>query len=301
MSREELINEWIAGRLSTEDLDKKIAGAEDADQLKEIISRSQMLDVPKKRTKEEAWQLLSSQIEAGDHAKVVRLNPSIIFTIAASVALIALASYFIFTLPESVEAPRGQHISHLLPDGSQVWLNADSEISYRNFGQDEDRKVKLTGEAYFDVKKGGSFEVIGENGTVTVLGTSFNVNLRDNTLAVSCFKGSVVVKNKTGQSQTLRAGQSTRSAEQTLTPATRFKAEKEASWLTGDFYFEAAPLEKVFAELERQFNVDIVYKRNDVRTYTGYFNNSNLDEALQLIFQPMSLPYRKEGDKIYVE
>jgi transmembrane sensor len=301
MNREDLIKEWIAGRLSTEDLDKEIKDDLELANLKKVISTSSELDVPKKRTKEEAWQLLSSRIETKDQTKSVRLNPYVLLSVAASITLIVLASYFIFTLPETVNAPRGQHISHILPDGSQVWLNADSEISYRNFTAQENRTVNLIGEAYFDVKSGGSFEVKGRNGTVRVLGTSFNVNQRDDGLEVSCFRGSVEVKGNDGQSRTLKAGQVTHNQDGNLTMPTKFNAEKGASWLTGDFYFESIPLEKVLAELERQFNVEIIYEDKEPRTYTGYFNNRNLDEALQLIFDPMSLTYKKEGDKINVQ
>jgi len=301
MNREELIKEWIAGRLSTEDLDKKIKDDIELANLKKVISTSSELDVPKKRTKEEAWNLLSSRIETKEQSRSVNLNPYVLLSIAASLTLIVVASYFIFTLPETVTAPKGQHISHILPDGSQVWLNADSEISYGNFSEQETRTVNLTGEAYFDVKSGGIFEVKGPNGTVRVLGTSFNVNQRDDVLEVSCFRGSVEVRGNDGQSRTLKAGEATRKEHGTLTTPAKFNSEKQASWLTGDFYFESMPLEKVLVELERQFNVEIIYNDQVPRTYTGYFNNADLDEALQLIFEPMSLTYKKEGNKIYVQ
>jgi transmembrane sensor len=300
MNQEDIIREWIAGRLSTEELDEKIKDSEELESLKKIISGSKNLDVPEKRTKAEAWDLLASRIDEKDHSKVVRLKPYVLISIAASLTLIVVAAYLIFMLPESVSAPRGEHISHILPDGSQVWLNADSKISYRDFSQQEDRKVTLKGEAYFDVKEGGSFEVTGEYGTVRVLGTSFNVSQRKG-LQVSCFKGSVEVTNSDGKSVTLKAGNTTLTKDRTLTTPSRFNAEKEASWLTGDFYFESASLEQVLAEVERQFNVEVIYQAKDPRTYTGYFNNRDLDEALQLVFQPMSLSFRKEGNKIYVE
>jgi transmembrane sensor len=301
MNQEDIIREWIAGRLSTEELDEKIKDREELESLKKIILGSKKLDVREKRTKAEAWDLLSSRIEEKDHSKVVRLKPYVLISIAVSLTFIIAAAYLIFMLPEKVTAPKGEHISHILPDGSQVWLNADSKISYRDFSQQENRKVTLTGEAYFDVREGGSFEVTGEYGTVRVLGTSFNVRQRKG-LEVSCFKGSVEVTNTSGKSVTLKAGNTTLTTKDlTLATPARFNAEKEASWLTGDFYFESTSLEQVLEELERQFNVEVIYQGKDPRTYTGYFNNRDLDEALQLVFQPMSLSFRKEGNKIYVE
>ncbi|HEX6889449.1 MAG TPA: FecR domain-containing protein [Chryseolinea sp.] len=300
MNQEDIIREWIAGRLSTEELDEKIKDREELESLKKIILASQNLDVREKRTKAEAWDLLASRIDEKDHSKVVRLKPYVLISIAASLTLIVVTAYLIFMLPETVKAPKGEHISHILPDGSQVWLNADSRISYRDFNKQDERKVTLRGEAYFDVREGGSFEVTGEYGTVRVLGTSFNVSQRKG-LQVSCFKGSVEVTNNSGKTVTLKAGNTTLTKDLTLTTPTRFNAEKEASWLTGDFYFESASLDQVLEELERQFNVEVIYQSKVPRTYTGYFNNRDLDEALQLVFQPMSLSFRKEGNKIYVE
>lgn len=300
MSQDEIIREWIAGRLSTEELDKMISEKEELESLKKVISASKDLSVPHKKTKAQAWEQLASKIEEKHTSKVVRLNPYILVGLAASLTLIIVVSYIVFIAPESVKAQKGEHISHLLPDGSQVWLNADSKISYRNFSQKEERKVVLKGEAYFEVKDGGSFEVTGEYGTVRVLGTSFNVSHRQG-LRVSCFKGSVLVTDNEGRQVTLKAGTSTQYKDNGLSAPSRFNAEREATWLTGDFYFEGAALQQVVNELERQFDVEIIYNGKDPRTYTGYFNNRDLDEALQLIFQPMSLSYKKEGNKIYVE
>jgi ferric-dicitrate binding protein FerR (iron transport regulator) len=299
MDREDIIKEWIAGRLSTEELDKMIKERAELESLKKIISGSKELRVTHKRSKAEAWEMLAARIDE-NQTKGVKLKPYVLISIAASLSLILVVAFILFGLPESVKAPKGKHISHVLPDGSQVWLNADSKISYRDFDQKSERKVTLKGEAYFDVREGGRFEVTGEYGTVLVVGTSFNVSQREG-LHVSCFKGSVQVITKDGNQLMLKAGNSTRIKNDKLTSPSRFNAEKEATWLTGDFYFEGASLEYVLSELERQFNVDVVYEGKDPRTYTGYFNNRDLDEALQLIFQPMSLSYKKEGNKIYVE
>ena len=300
MDQEDIIKEWIAGRLSNEELDKMIKERADLEPLQKIISGSKDLGVPHKRSKAEAWDMLASQIVEKDHSKGLKLKPYVHISIAASLSIILLVAYILFALPESVKAPKGEHISHLLPDGSQVWLNADSKISYRDFNQQGERKVTLKGEAYFDVREGGRFEVTGEYGTVIVLGTSFNISQR-NGLRVSCFKGSVQVTNKEGQQVTLKAGNKTRIEKSVLEKPSRFNAEREATWLTGDFYYDSISFEEVIAELERQFDVEVVYEEKDPRTYTGYFNNRDLDEALQLIFQPMSLTYKKEGNKIYVE
>ena len=78
--------------------------------------------------------------------------------------------------------------------------------------------------------------------------------------------------------------------------------DKKTTWRQGDFYFEGKPLKIVVDELERQFNVEIILQGDDSRLYTGYFSNKNLDEALEMVFKPMSLNYTRETEnKITVQ
>jgi len=301
MEREDLIKEWLEGRLSSDELDKRIQGDKALSDIKNIITRSAGLNTPEKRTKEEAWALLSSKIEQSKPEKTIRFNPYISLSIAATVTLVAFVLYSTFLKPERILAPKGQHISHILPDDSEVWLNADSELTYRSFGRKDERTVQLKGEAFFNIKNGGHFEVVCEYGTVAVLGTSFNIKQRDRSIEVACFTGTVKVTNNEGVPVTLKAGEFTRVTDQTLASPAAFNTEKEASWRAGDFYFEGVPLESVLSELERQFNIQVQYESTTPRSYTGYFNNKDLNEALQLVFQPMSLDYTKDGNQIIVK
>ncbi len=94
-----------------------------------------------------------------------------------------------------------------LPDLSQVKLNAQSRLTFNKKSWNKKREVVLDGEAYFKVAKGSKFSVITKDGTVTVLGTQFNVKHRDNYFEVVCFEGSVGVEYKES-SVTLKPGYS---------------------------------------------------------------------------------------------
>ena len=150
-------------------------------------------------------------------------------------------------------------MTHLLPDGSTVILNADSELSYTASDFDQAREVTLKGEAFFEVTPGSPFLVKGEQGSVEVLGTSFNAYFRNQQLEVSCFTGSVKVS--TGESShMLEPGQLTKSGEsEPLSKPATFDQNKVASWRTGEFYFDQVPLSEVLQELQRQFDLEIVY------------------------------------------
>lgn len=228
----------------------------------------------------------------------ITLKPSLFVIIAASFGFLILL-YSLFLGDTVIRTPKGQHLAHTLPDGSQVWLNADTEIRYKDFARESERNVELKGEAFFRIVNGGNFSLNGDYGTVTVLGTSFNVNQRKD-LKVACFRGTVLVSNTKGHSVKLKPGQASL-ARDTLLTFRKFNAAREASWLTGDFYFHNAPLEEVLEEVQRQFNIEILYNNEVARTYTGYFNIKDMDNALRTIFGSLSMHYRKEESQIIVE
>ena len=185
-----------------------------------------------------------------------------------------------------------------LPDGTGVTLNALSSISY-NENWDVARKVWLSGKARFDVAKGTTFEVITEKYVTTVLGTSFDVSYEDETIEVSCYSGKVEVSDGS-QRQILTAGERA-FVENGKLVATEFNVEATRKWITGEFYFENAPFEKVVNELRKQFDLEISGFSNDNRLYKGYFYKDDLKEALDLVFKPMGYDYKLDGQQVVVK
>ena len=299
MEREDFIKKWLEGKISAEELEKELKNSDELAEMKDIIETSSRLNVPQRKSKEEAWAALSGKIKEEKPVKVVKFKPWIPLSIAASVILFVI-SYFILFSGEQIVSGRGEHISYALPDGSSVILNADSKISFKKFEAGGRRIVSLTGEAFFDVKSGGPFVVEGEKGKVSVIGTSFNVNQRNTKFEVSCFSGVVEVESKSGMKVKINKGESTQLTEGRLFGPIPFDSEKTATWKQGEFYFDNAQFDEVIEELERQFNIDIEYSGNINRTYTGYFHNKDVDEALQLVFAPMGLTFEKNQNKVIV-
>ena len=94
---------------------------------------------------------------------------------------------------------------------------------------------------------------------------------------------------------TLTKGLFTKLEQNALAEAKPFE-DKKTTWRDGDFYFESEPLSVVMEELERQFDIEITLQGDSSRLYTGYFSNKNQDEALDMVFKPMSLTYQRESD-----
>ncbi len=188
-------------------------------------------------------------------------------------------------------------INITLPDQSIVNLNASSSLSYDKANFSKERVLQLDGEAFFNVEKGQKFIVKTKNGSVEVLGTSFNVFSRNNFFQVECKSGEVKVVDASGQSAVLLTPDETckLSGKKLVKKATRMK---ESEWVKGIYHFENIPLLQVIEELERQFKVSIVMTAEvQNKMYTGTFEKNNLTDALRTITSPLGLTHTIEASK----
>ncbi|NVO10248.1 MAG: FecR domain-containing protein [Bacteroidales bacterium] len=252
------------------------------------------LKVPSGKSKEQVWQAILEKLEESPAARTIPLI-QVALRIAASLAiLIAIGgSVWVWGYGKvDVYCPKGQHITQLLPDSSKIQINADTRISYNKVLWFTSRKIYIKGEALFKVKKGKQFDVVADLATTSVLGTTFNVYARDGKVKVSCIEGRVSVKNNESDSKViLTAGLHTQTVKKELTKPVEMIKHEELTWPYGEFYFNNTPLIDVFKEIERQFNVDVIFKSTKKRFYTGYFKNNDLNEALRLVCIPMGVSY----------
>lgn len=266
---------------------------------KEWTNQLGCLRVPAIKTKEQAWANFEAQLTQKGKVATKRSLNYLVYAVAASIALfIGISSWFYYTGDTKIWCPPAQMITVGLPDGSQVILNAASTVKFNKGSWHKNRKVQLDGEAFFRVKKGSKFEVTTETGKITVLGTTFNVFSRNNCLEVYCETGKVAVMS--GNTVLLKPGMKAQTIKGNPVQITKAEQEHEASWQQGDFWFKDAPLTKVIAELERQFDITIKYKCLSDRFYTGYFSRSSLNEALGTVLDPMRLKYKIENKTIQI-
>jgi ferric-dicitrate binding protein FerR (iron transport regulator) len=185
----------------------------------------------------------------------------------------------------------------VLPDSSEIILNADSQLSYSEKNWDEERNISLKGEAFFKVAKGKKFTVTTDQGTVTVLGTQFNVAQRKGFFEATCFEGLVSVTYD-GKEIKLPAGNSFLSINGKITQS-KAAINGTPSWLKKESTFKSIPLTYVFDEFERQHNTTIETKNIDIaQLFTGTFSNTDKELALRSICAPLQIKFKLEGNKV---
>lgn len=223
--------------------------------------------------------------------KVRKLIPNWMYAAAASVVILLSTVYYLTGRNEVFSTTFGEQLALVLPDGSEVLLNSKSSITYKKSDWfDGKRTLELKGEGYFKVKKGATFSVHSDNGSVNVLGTQFNVKTNPSYFEVLCFEGKVQVKNNQ-ETAILTQGVSFRKIENKATEKGSFTKTKP-NWIDGESSFNNTPLQFVLKELEKQYQIKISSTNIDINTlFTGTFTNKNLDLALQTICAPLAIQF----------
>ena len=261
------------------------------------------LVIPWEKQKEEIWEDLEARLEHNP-AKVVRLYTTWGKYAAVAVILILLGtSLFMRFYTTSVVSIEGRHLSHILPDGSKVDLNAASSISYHPYWWRISRQVKFSGEGFFEVAKGKTFEVVSLHGRTTVLGTTFNIYSRKHEYVVTCIAGRVRVEAvETGNQVILNPDEKAVLDKHGIFEISyNIDSENTVSWVNNQFIFTSVPLYRVIEEISRQYGVKIKHSLPQGYSYSGGFSkNNSVEEVLNLVCKPFGINFVANGDGVYV-
>jgi transmembrane sensor len=194
--------------------------------------------------------------------KVSLVNGHLVYDAKNAEAAASLATAY-----NVMSTPKGRQFNLVLPDGSKVWLNAASSIRYPIVFAGKERMVEITGEAYFEVARNTSFPFkvkVNDETEIEVLGTHFNINSYENEASINTtlLEGSVRVKNNQG-TIVLKPGQQAQSAKQEkIKILQEVDVEKVMAWKNGFFNFQDATLQEVMRQLERWYDIEVVYEKN---------------------------------------
>lgn len=291
MDEDYKLAKWLNNELTTEEL-AEFKQNPDFPLYEKIKENSARLKTPAF----DQDKMLSKVVAAKKETKVVKLQQNW-FTRIAAILVIGLGLFFAYENSNVTYYGNDDLITIIkLPDNSEVAINNNSEIKYQKWFWKNNRTIDLKGEAYFKVAKGKTFEVNTNLGKVTVLGTQFNVNAKDNTFEVTCYEGKVKVKYK-NQELILTKGMlvtfendSKKEGKTTLSMPNWASDEIEMS-------FTNQNLKTIITDIENTYNVTI--KTNTIATeqlFTGKLPSNNLDVALQIIASTYHLQINKSNE-----
>ncbi len=252
---------------------------------------------------------------------------------AAAVLIIVLTGVVYYrngnagqVLPNVVATKKGNKTNIVLPDGTKVWVNADSRLTYDpSFGKDM-REVELTGEAYFEVVHDPKrpFIVHTKNIDVRVFGTVFNVRsyADEPSTQTTLISGSVQVSLKHASNKKIMLSPNEKLVIRNTYPEPLSKEEttdlpqlellavksnpldssvSETEWVNNKLVFDKDRLEQIIPVLERWYDIKIVCRNRPVtRTFSGTFENDKLEDVLQSLQLSAGIKYKIEKDIVTI-
>lgn len=218
------------------------------------------------------------------------------------------------TVYNTVETPLGMRSSLTLPDGTKVWLNAGSSISYPVLFARGSRTISLTGEAYFEVKKDKSwpFVVSTKDMNIMVSGTTFNCNAypENDQVQTVLVEGEVTLVNQSStELATMHPGElaTFNSSNQQITK-TKTDLQKYVAWKSGKLMFRDDKMNKVVEKLERWYNVEFEIEDHEIANYvyTATFVDESLDQVLKMLTLSAPIRYtiserKKQDDQTFTK
>ena len=243
----------------------------------------------------------TSDVLKVDGAKIVKDQGALIYEKAPEKPQSEQSGY------NKIEVPKGAEYRLVLSDGTRIWLNSDTRLSYPTNFEKNVREVEIHGEAYFEVSHDTRKPFIVRTGelTVTVLGTEFNVNTRIPThVRTTLVEGKVQVTFKEGIPYILTPGEmASTDVFSGQTTVEQVNIQKYIAWRHGRFCFEEATIEEIMQELSLWYDLQVEYQNQKVKQekFSGYLpRGESVMSILQKIEQTSYVHFKRVQNKIIV-
>lgn len=295
----------LAGTIAVLVLKRKDAGGELAETPK--VQKLQNLIVPGREgailTLADGRQIVLDSAGSGALAKegrteITKENGQLVYNALESKDAIAY---------NTVTTPRGRQYQLTLADGSKIWLNAASAITFPTAFVENERRVEISGEAYFEIAHDASRPfIVSVNGTeVRVLGTHFNINSYsdESFVKTTLLEGRVMV-NRNGRHVYLNPGQQAvlQPGQDDIRVAYDVDVDEVVAWKNGRFQYSKVDIETIMRQVARWYDVDVIYEKHTNETFSGGLPRSqNVSQLLKMLEATGSVDFGINGKQIIVK
>ncbi len=319
LNTEALVRKYIANTITEPEMNILYGifnNPAEEEHLKSILEKV-WTDMPDTQLRIEHKNLLYSGITTSlaQHEKSEQRYAFIYWRIAAVILMLIVTSVLLFrnsiqelifqTPVTEIYNPPGKRSKIKLPDGTTVWLNADSKISYPEKFNSNSRQVSLSGEAFFDVVRDEHVPFIVTTGELqtTVLGTSFNVqNYHGESFSMTVASGNVQVKSNAATVLVHANQQTTYQHSIGFSAPIAVNAANVTAWTHGTLSFDNKTFEEVAHMLERWYNVKITFTNNDLKKciLVGEHTNQSLHAVLNTLQFMLGFQYEDHNGNIII-
>lgn len=262
-----------------------------------------------------AWNKVKTKMSLAKEAKIIELTPKkrSFFTpvrIAASIFFFLLIGLLVLLFNQKnteilTLKTHNNTLEKTLPDGSVVFLNANTTLNYPTDFQRDTREITLLGEAFFNVQRNESQPfVIHANGSdVKVLGTSFNVKAYSKNVKVSVASGKVAFKHQSKQTLLEKGEEAEFEADKDTIRKALMIDKNVFAYKTKTFVFENSSLEHIIRILSESYHAKIILRNSHIKTcrLTTTFTNESLPNTLNIIAETLNLNINQQGEKYIID
>jgi len=260
---------------------------------------------------DKAWNQMESDLFGKDESLIQSrtINFKPIYRMAAAIAAVFTIGYFVFFLVymngNQTLLASETTLTEILADGTEITLNRNSTLTFPKEFKENERRVELEGDAFFNVARNPKKPFIIQSGeiSVEVLGTSFYVNAKpdDSTIEVTVETGKVAVYSVVENKIELIAGDMGTFNKQNKTLSKTLNSDSNfLSWKTKKLVFDNTPLEEVFRKIQETYHVNIQVPNTDILScrWTALFDNQQLEIVLNVLQETFDLQINQSGEEI---
>lgn len=298
-----LLAKWLNKTISAEELEVLQQDYE-LEELDSVLRQLRGFDLDLKDSSV-IWQHINSQLNAPDVTGQTKTKSSKTISwlrfiiIGAGLFLLGfLLSQWFGSKGKVITSPKAQTVNQVIADNTQFILSPGSSIDFDESTWSSARDIHLAGHVYFDVSTGPKFTVKTQAGSITVLGTQFEVWEKDGSMKVNCLEGRVEVMNLKGQSEIITKNESVYINDGILNAKSAHSLQK-AEFLTSRYNYEKISIVSLAEELERYYNIDVTLDQIDTNiNFSGILILDDVDKACSYIAETLNLKYERMSSGI---